>query len=165
MSTIKRGRCPVCPAPSRNARSRAPSGRHQSRHGKAGAGPPLNQLEPCFPSIPPCCSSPTCPPLPQSRHLVGIPVTTATTAGRRHPPPPSPAFSLPHPSPRIGPLGPKGQSPPAPGRSRPAVHRNLPGPPPVGARGPHCEATTLSEDQIANQGSICKHLKLLGACV
>jgi hypothetical protein len=82
MSTIKWGCFPVRSAPSQNAHFRAPPGRHQSRHGEAGAGPPLNQLEHCFPSIPPCCSSPTCPPLPQSRHHAGIPVAAATAAGR-----------------------------------------------------------------------------------
>jgi hypothetical protein len=163
MTIIKRGRCPFRPAPSRSALSRAPPCRHQSRHGEAGAGLPLNQLEPCFPLYPTLLqltdmpATPTEPPPPsvfQSRRPPPL-ATDAPLTGL-----------LPAPSePGISPLGPKGQSPPAPGRSRSAVRRNLAGPPPAGARGPHCEATTLSEDQIANRGFLCKHLKLLGTCV
>jgi hypothetical protein len=126
---------------------------------RPAAGP--NKPSPTFPCTSP--SSLACPFPPLNRHLAGTAAATATAAGRRHPhlagPPP------PQPSPGISPLGPKGQSPPALGRPRLAVHRNLAGPLPAGARGPHCEATTLSEDQIANRGYLCKHLKLLGVCV
>jgi hypothetical protein len=75
----------------------------------------------------------------------------ATVPGRRRRT--TPAFSLPHPSPGFGPLGPKAPPPPVPGRPRPAVGRNLAGPPLAGRpgttlqkkgsfQGPHCEMVT-----------------------
>jgi hypothetical protein len=65
----------------------------------------------------------------------------ATVPGRRRRP--SPAFSLPHPTPGIGPLGPKAPPPPVPGRPRPAVGRNLAGPPLPGRQGLHYKEENL----------------------
>jgi hypothetical protein len=100
---------------------------------------PQTELASTFPST--YLSSPACPSSPAETHLAGTAAAAATAAGRRRPhldgPPP------PQPSPGIGPLGPKGQSPPAPSRPRPAVRRNLAGPPPVGARGRHCKVCDL----------------------
>jgi hypothetical protein len=126
---------------------------------RPAAGP--NKPSPTFPCTYP--SSPACPSPPQNRHLAGTTVAAATAVGRQRP---HLAGPLPaQPSPGIDPQGPEGRSPPAPGRSRPPVRRNLAGPPAAGAWGPHCEVTTLYEGLIANQGYFCKHLKLLGACV
>jgi hypothetical protein len=84
--------------------------------------------------------------------LAGVPVLPAAphragTAGhgghRAWPRRSSPAFSLPHPSPGTGPLGPKAPPPPVPGRPLPAVGRNLAGPPLPGHQGLHCKRKNL----------------------
>jgi hypothetical protein len=54
---------------------------------------------------------------------------------------------------------PPGTQGPSPAHARPAVRRNLSKPPPVGAQGPHCEATVPSEGLSAKQGHICKESK------
>jgi hypothetical protein len=123
--------------------ARATAGAIRGCHGELRFRPAAGPNEP-FPTFP-CTypSSPTCPSPPQSRHLAGTAVATATAAGRRRP---HLAAPLPaQPSPGIDPQGPEGRSPPAPGLSRPAVRRNLAGPPPAGAQGPHCEVPNLPE--------------------
>jgi hypothetical protein len=84
-----------------------------------------NELHPTFPCI--HQSSSTAPRPLHRAHAAGISVAAATVPGRRRCP--SPALSPPQLSPGIGPLGPKDPPPPVPGRPRPAVGRNLAGPP------------------------------------
>jgi hypothetical protein len=128
-----------------------------------GLRPAAHQAE--LASTFPCTypSSPTYLSPPPSRHLAGTAVAAADAAGRQCPhlagtPPTQPSLG-------IDPLGPKGRSPPAPGWSRPAVRRNLAGPPPAGAKGPNCESPILSRGPSAQQGYICNPLKILGACL
>jgi hypothetical protein len=137
--------------PGARRRSMAAAGAMDGSHGEApvpaGAGP--NKPHPTFPCTCPsslACRltrSPVTPPVQQA--------AVATVPGRRRRP--SPAFSLPHPSPGTGSLGPKAPPPPVPGRPRPAVGRNLAGPPLPGRpgttlqrretfQGPNCERVT-----------------------
>jgi hypothetical protein len=76
------------------------------------------------------------------------PAVYARTTPPAPPPPQTPI--------EIEPWDPAGHPPPAPGRSRPLVRRNLDGPPPAGARGPHCEGPSLSEGLSAIRGLFCK---------
>jgi hypothetical protein len=76
------------------------------------------------------------------------PAVAARTTPPAPPPPQTPI--------EIEPWDPADHPPPAPGRSRPLVRRNLAGPPPAGARGPHCEGPSLSEGLSANRGLFCK---------
>jgi hypothetical protein len=87
--------------------------------------------------------------LPRRRcSLAGAVALVAVTAPLRRPRPP--VVPLPKPSTGIESQGPEGRSPPAPGRSRPPVRRNLAGPPPAGARGLHCKVCDISG------GVLCK---------
>jgi hypothetical protein len=122
-----------------------------------GLRPAAHQAE--LASTFPCTypSSPTYPSPPPSRHLTGTAVAAADAAGRRRP---HLAGPLPaQPSTGIDPQGPEGRSSPAPGRSRPAVRRNLAGPPPAGTQGPNCESPFLSRGPSTQQGYICNPLK------
>jgi hypothetical protein len=145
------------PFSSRPCRDRAAAGAIAGSRGELQARSAAHQSKP-FPTFP-CTSpsSPACPFPPPSRHLAGTAVAAADAARRRRTRLAGP--SPPQPSPGIGPLGPKGQTPPAPGRPRPAVRRNLAGPPPAGAQGPNCESPILSRGPSAQQGYICDPLK------
>jgi hypothetical protein len=109
------------------------------------------RLTPLTPSLAPTQAR-RCARLTRGAHLAG----TAGRGGHRAWPPapylagPSPAQA----SKGIGPQGPRVPPPPAPGRSRPAVRRNLAGPPPAGTQGPHCEAIVPFEGLSAKQGHI-----------
>jgi hypothetical protein len=83
------------------------------------------------------------PPLPAHRG------TAASASHHRHATPQAPP-PLQTPA-GIKPRDSSGLPPPAPGRSRPPVRRNLAGPPPAGAWGPNCKGATLSEGLSANQ--------------
>jgi Tfp pilus assembly protein FimV len=130
------------------ATTEPPAGAIDGNRGELRVWPAARQTE--LASTLPCLysSSPTIP-----RPLHRAPTASIPVAAARWPPAPSsPAFSLPQPSQGIDPQGPESRSPPAPGRSRPAVRRNLAGPPPDGAREPHCEVPNLPEGLIANRG-------------
>jgi hypothetical protein len=99
----------------------------------------------------PYSSPPNLPKLPARPLLAGTPVAAATSAGRRCTPRRRPHL-LPNPT-QIGPYHPLDPPPPAPSRPRPAVNRNLAGPPLAGRpgttlqrkesfQGPHCERVT-----------------------
>jgi hypothetical protein len=93
-------------------------------------------------------SSPRCPFACPDRELAGTGGAAAGTSRRHRTTPPAPP--PPQTPVEIEPWDPTGHPLPAPGLSRPPVRRNLAGPPPAGARGPHCEGPSLSEGLSAN---------------